>query len=62
MNEFKGKDKSFIDNWVQAQMPDLDLSAYEKFGYLKGYSGFNEELEGSFKEKYDRLMEILITA
>ena len=50
--DFKGKDKKYIDQWIRMMLPNLDLSVYERFGYLRGYSGYKGKLDGYFQEQY----------
>ena len=57
--DFKGKDKEFIDEWIRMMLPNLDLSAYERLGYLKGYSRYKGKLDGCFQEQYEQLIDIL---
>jgi len=61
MDLFKGKDKDYIDSWIRMMLPHLDLSAYERLGYLKGYTGFKGKLNGNFQEQYEQLINILIS-
>jgi len=42
--DFKGKDKTYIDEWVRTMLPNLDLSAYERLGYLRGYFRIQREV------------------
>jgi len=57
--DFKGKDKKYIDQWIRMMLPNLDLSVYERFGYLRGYSGYKGKLDGYFQEQYEQLIGIL---